>query len=70
MSRDAFYRALEGTHNLYFSELRFGQFIDNFFGYIKRATEYDLYYLTDSELLNLLEKYVLSEHRKYDEITT
>ena len=63
MSRDAFYRALEGTHNLYFDELRFGQFMDLFLGYVKNETKYDLYYITDTELMDILKDFLRKMHK-------
>jgi len=57
MSRDAFYRALEGIHNLYFNELRFAQFMDNFMGYILNEKQVDPYYMTDTEFMSVLKEY-------------
>ena len=62
MSRDAFYRALEGTHNLYFDELRFGQFMDLFLEYVDKETKYDLYYITDTELMDVLKDFLRKMH--------
>lgn len=57
MTRDAFYRALQGMHNLYFKDLRFGQFMDNFLGYVMNEKNLDPYYLTDEELMGILKEY-------------
>lgn len=57
MSRDAFYRALEGIHNLYFDTLRFSQFMDLYLGYLKNERKVDPYYLTDAEFMSLLREY-------------
>ena len=57
MSRDAFYRGLEGFHNLYFKDLRFSQFMDNFLGFVKNEKNVDPYYITDTEFIKLIEEY-------------
>lgn len=64
MSRDAFYRAIEGIHNLFFNELRFGQFMDMFLGYVKNERKYDLYYITDAELVGVLKDFIKSENKE------
>jgi len=58
MTRDAFYRGLQGFHNLYFKELRFSQFMDNFLGFVKNNKNVDPYYITDTEFMKLMEEYI------------
>ena len=64
MSRDAFYRALEGIHNLYFNDMRFGQFMNYFLGYVKNDKNLDIHYLTDTELMDLLNDYIAKDKKQ------
>ena len=64
MTKDAFYRALQGAHLLFFSELRFGQFMDMFLGYMKNEKHLDPYYITDAEFVSTLKDYIKKMENK------
>lgn len=57
MSRDFLYRSLEGIHNLYFNNMRFGQFIYTLCDYFNKHTSYDLKYIKDEKFIDMVQKF-------------
>ena len=58
MSRDSLYRAIQGVHNLYFSDLQIGEFLNCFFYYIENKTQYSLSFITNDEMMGALESFI------------
>ena len=65
MGRDFLYRSLEGIHNLYFNNMRFGQFISTLCKYFNNNTSYDLEYIKDEKFIDMVQKFA---ERNSDEV--
>ena len=53
-----FYEELMRIHIEYFPDWRFGQFCNNFLGWIITSKERDPFYIEESVMLDLLHEYV------------
>lgn len=52
-----FYNELQTIHITYFPDWRFGQFIENFRGWIQTNGSDDLFYYEEDEFLKLINRY-------------
>lgn len=52
------YTMINEAHKAVSSDLRVGQFLANFFGWIATEKGREIYYIKDEELVNMLEEYV------------
>ena len=55
---DNFYEEVKNIHKENFPDLRFGQFMSNFFGWLTSTKGKDIFFLEEGEMLKLFREYV------------
>jgi len=58
---DSFYNELNEIHVEYFPDLRFGQLMLNFFGWVMNEKKRDMFFPEEAETLKLLKEYAESQ---------
>lgn len=53
----SFYYELTRIHVTYFDQLRFGQFMHNFFNWVYTKKLKDIFYIEEDEMMKLLKEY-------------
>ena len=61
---DRFYAELCRIHKTYFPDWRYGQFMVNFFNWLKGMEKIDPFFPEESEMLSLLKKSINEEENK------
>ena len=54
----SFYAELQRVHITHFSDWRFGQFMNNFLGWIMTSKDIDFFFTEESQMLDYLYEYV------------
>jgi hypothetical protein len=55
---DNFYEEVKNIHKENFPDLRFGQLMSNFFGWLASTKGKDIFFLEEGEMLKLFREYV------------
>lgn len=64
---DFFYEEFKKIHKESFPDLRFGQLISNFFGWIYSEKKRDIFFPEEDEMLELLKEYATPKESRDEE---
>lgn len=56
---DKFYDVLKTVHKKAFPDMRFGQFMSNWLGWVQTVKKRDIFFPEEDEMLGLLNEYVM-----------